>query len=95
VPYIKVSALMRYYIDGQPEALVAGETVVEALQDAVGRYPALKFHLFDSEGNLRRHIHVFINDRNIRDLEGLKSKLLPQDRVILLSSISGGARACF
>ena len=86
---------MRYYIDGQPEALVAGETVLDALQDAVSQFPALRFHLFDSGGNLRRHMNVFVNDQNIRDLEGLKSKLLPQDRVVLLASISGGSRVCF
>jgi sulfur-carrier protein len=90
MPYVKVGALMRYYINNQPEAAVGGATVWEALQDAVGQFPALKFHVFDSEGRLRRHINVFVNDRNVRDLKGLESPIKEQDRIILMASISGG-----
>ena len=90
MPVLKVGALMRYYIDNQPEALVHGATVLDALQDAVLQYPALKFHVFDSQGRLRRHINVFVNDENIRELKGLKTKLEENDRITLLASISGG-----
>ena len=90
MPVLKVGALMRYYIDNQPEVPVHGATVLDALQDAVFQYPALKFHVFDSNGRLRRHINVFVNDENIRDLKGLKTKLGDNDRITLLASISGG-----
>jgi molybdopterin synthase sulfur carrier subunit len=87
---LKVGALMRYYLDNQPEAIVHGATVLDALQDAVGQYPALKFHVFDSAGKLRRHINVFVNDQNVRDLEGLSTPVKDDDRIVLLASISGG-----
>lgn len=90
MPVLKVGALMRYYINNQPEVFVHGATVLDALQDAVAQYPALKFHVFDSSGKLRRHINVFVNDENIRDLKGLRTKLKENDRVTLLASISGG-----
>jgi molybdopterin converting factor small subunit len=90
MPVLKVGALMRYYLDNQPEALVHGATVLDALQDAVTQYPALKFHVFDSHGRLRRHINVFVNDENMRELNGLKTKLRENDRITLLASISGG-----
>jgi len=81
---------MRYYIDNQPEAAVQGATVIEVLNHAVEKYPTLKTHVFDSNGKLRRHIHVFVNDENIRELKGLKTKLKEDDRITLLASISGG-----
>lgn len=81
---------MRYYIDNQPEALVYGATVLDALGNAVEQYPGLKFHIFDSDGKLRRHINVFVNDENIRDLKGLKTELKEEDRITLMASISGG-----
>ena len=90
MPVLKVGALMRYYIDNQPQVLVHGTTVMSALQDAVSRYPALKFHVFDSQDRLRRHINIFVNDENIRDLKGLKTELAEDDSVTLLASISGG-----
>ena len=90
MPILKVGALMRYYLDNQTEVVVRGSTVEDALQDAVSQYPALKFHVFDSAGKLRRHINVFVNDQNVRDLSDLKTKLQEQDRIVLLASISGG-----
>jgi molybdopterin synthase sulfur carrier subunit len=69
---------------------VQGGTVSEALNDAVEKYSALKTHVFDSEGKLRRHINVFVNDENIRDLKGLDTTLKEEDRITLLASISGG-----
>ncbi len=81
---------MRYYIDNKPEAIVHGATVSDALNDAVTQYPALNFHIFDSEGKIRRHINVFVNNRNIRDFSGLKTRLEESDQIILMTSISGG-----
>ncbi len=90
MPVLKVGPLMRYYIDNKPEAIVHGLTVLDALHDVVTQYPALKFHLFDSEGKVRRHINVFINNENIRDFNGLETRLDENDQIILMASISGG-----
>jgi len=81
---------MRYYIDNKPEAAVYGATVIDVLNNAVDQYPSLKYHLFDSSGKIRRHINIFINDHNIRDLDGLQTRLREDDKVILMASISGG-----
>ena len=81
---------MRYYTDNRAETSVQGATVIEALNNAVEKYPALKTHVFDSDGKLRRHINVFVNDENIRDLKGLDTTLKEEDRITLLASISGG-----
>ncbi len=81
---------MRYYVDNQPELAVKGDTVLEALNDAVGQFPALRFHVFDSAGKLRRHLVVFVNDENIRDLQGAKTRLKENDRLLLLASSAGG-----
>jgi len=90
MPVLRVGPLMRYYIDNKPETAVQGATVLEALQDAVTQYPALKFHLFDSGGKVRRHINVFVNNQNIRELNGLETGLVESDQIILMASISGG-----
>ncbi len=90
MPVLKVGPLMRYYIDNKPEAVVHGETVSDALNDAVTQYPALKFHIFDSGGKIRRHINVFVNNQHIRDFNALETRLEESDQIILMTSISGG-----
>ena len=90
MPVLKVSALMKYYTDNQTEVAVLGATVIDALNDAVKKHRALKAQIFDSNGKLRRHINVFVNDENVKELKGLKTELKEEDRITLLASISGG-----
>lgn len=90
MPVLKVGPLMRYYVGNKAEIIVEGATLREALNDAVAQYPELKFHLFDSKGELRRHINIFLNDDNLRGAKRMKTKLEEDDRILLLASISGG-----
>ena len=90
MPNLRVPALMKFYIEGQTEVLLHGLTVSDAISDLVTRYPAIKPHIMDNNGALRRYINLFVNDTNIKDLNGLKTPIQDNDRIILLPSISGG-----
>ncbi len=82
---------MRYYVDGHTEIELPASSVAELLSALATRYPSVTFHLFDSNGVLRRHFNVFVNGVHIRELNGLETALNPDDRVILLASSSGGS----
>ena len=90
MPSLRVPALMKFYVNDQAEIPLQGSTVSAVLTDLVERYPAIRAHIFDKDGNLRRHINLFVNDANIRDLQGQETPLQDNDRIILLPSISGG-----
>jgi sulfur-carrier protein len=81
---------MKYYVNGQAEFSVSGSNVGEIIEKIVEQYPPVKFHLLDSDGNLRRHFNIFVNGIHIRDLDGMKTPLKEDDRVILMASAAGG-----
>lgn len=87
---LRVPGLFRYYLDGQAEVPVQGETVALALQDVLSRYPKMGPHLFDQKGQLRRHIHVFVNTEHIRNLQGLASQLRETDVIKIVPAVTGG-----
>ena len=87
---LKLPALLKYYVDNRSEVELNGETLADALTDLTTRYPTFKTHLVDSSGNLRRHVNFFVNEQNIKDLNGLQTALSPEDKIILIQSISGG-----
>ena len=87
---VRFPALMKYYVDNQTEILVSGSTVNELVENMLGKYPALKPHLFDSAGNLRRHFNIFVNGVHIRELNGLETRVNEDDKVILMASAAGG-----
>jgi molybdopterin converting factor small subunit len=90
MPVLKIPSLMRYYVNNQMEIHLHGDTVGTLIADLVHCYPGIRVHLMDQNGNLRRYINLFVNENNIRDLNGLDTILREDDRVVLLPSISGG-----
>ncbi|MCJ7810796.1 MAG: MoaD family protein [Dehalococcoidia bacterium] len=64
------------------------------VRDLLGRLeelrPALAHRLLDENGNITRFANVFVNGRDIRDLDGLDTPVLPNDEVTILPPAAGG-----
>lgn len=90
MPTVRFPALMKFYVDNQTEFEVNGSTVSELVNNVLIRYPALKPHLFDSTGGVRRHFNIFVNGVHLRDLSGMETPLKEGDKVILMASAAGG-----
>jgi len=56
----------------------------------VSLYPALKQHLFSEDGELRAFVNLFLNEEDIRHLQGINTPVSERDRLILIPSIAGG-----
>ena len=90
MPTIRVSSVISFYTDKLTSFEVPGTTALEAVQNAVLKYPQLKFHVFDSEGNLRRHISLFVNEVHVKELDGNETKVRKMDVVRILAAAAGG-----
>jgi MoaD family protein len=87
---IHVPGALRAYCGGAPELTLSAPRIREALQEIKRRYPDLYNGVCDETGAVRRHVNVFVNTSNIRDLDGLDSALSPGDAVTILPAVSGG-----
>ena len=90
MPTVRFPAAMKYYTEDHSEIEVPASSVREAVEAAAQRYPKLRPHVFDAQGNIRRHFNIFVNGEHVRDLDGEKTKLAENDRVILMASSAGG-----
>ncbi len=81
---------MKFYVDNQTEFEVNGSSVAELIENILILYPALKPHLFDSSGDLRRHFNIFVNGIHLRELNGMDTILKKNDKVIFMASAAGG-----
>lgn len=88
---VRFPAVMKYYVDNQTEFSVPAATAGELIEKVIEQYPAVKFHLVDAQGNLRKHFNVFVNGTHIRDLNGLDTPVNEEDKVILMASAAGGS----
>jgi molybdopterin converting factor small subunit len=90
MPTVRFPAVMKYYVDNQAEFPVSASSVQDLIEQVVQQYPSIKFHLLDSDGQLRRHFNIFVNGTHIRDLNGMDTMLKEDDKVILMASAAGG-----
>ncbi|HET7710785.1 MAG TPA: MoaD/ThiS family protein [Thermoanaerobaculia bacterium] len=87
---IFVPGLLRHDSGGKAELTVSAADVRTALGELEVRYPSLHRNLCDETGAVRRHVNLFVNSNNIRDLAGVESKLAAGDVLTILPAVSGG-----
>jgi molybdopterin converting factor small subunit len=90
MPILKIPTPLRTYTRGQSEVAVQGATVAEALDDLIAQFPTLKPHLKTENGSLRAFVNVFLDQNNVRDLEGLSTPLPSDATLRIIPSIAGG-----
>lgn len=81
---------LRVYCRGASELPIAAPTVRAALEDLERSQPALYRNVCDETGAVRRHLNVFVNSDNARDLDGVDTTLAPGDVLTILPAVSGG-----
>ena len=81
---------LRSYCAGASELSIAAGTIKAALEDLERNQTALYRNLCDETGVLRRHLNVFVNSDNVRDLAGVDTALTAGDVVTFLPAVSGG-----
>ena len=81
--------LKRYYPDLGP--IVSPETsIVNLIEYANKKYPGIKNYILDEQGNLRKHVQIFIGENLIRDRKGLSDKVPGDEEVYIMQALSGG-----
>jgi molybdopterin converting factor small subunit len=90
MPLIKIPTPLRPYVNGQAEVPVQGATAGAALEDMLAQFPAFRPHLCKDDGSLRAFVNLYLDKRNIRDLQGLDTPLAPEEILNLVPAIAGG-----
>ena len=54
------------------------------------QHPATKSQLFSEEGELNRYVNVYLNDEDVRVLDGLDTEVRDSDTLVILPAMAGG-----
>jgi sulfur-carrier protein len=87
---VYIPTALRLFTDGTSEVILEGENVTEVVASLVSTYGDLKTHLFTNEGKLRSFVNIYLNEEDIRHLDGLNTKTSANDKILLVPSIAGG-----
>lgn len=93
MPKVYIPSPLRQFVDDQRTVDLPGETVGEVVAALAASYPAVRTHLFDDADTLRSFVNVFVNEDDIRILQGLATPVTERDEVSLVPPIAGGSGA--
>lgn len=90
MPVLRIPTPWRVYTGGQAEVRLEGDTAGAMMAGLVQTYPVLRPHLFNSQGELRPYVNLFLNGENLKSRQGLETPLEADDQLMLVPAVAGG-----
>lgn len=87
---VLVPTPLRRLTGGQAKLEVSGSDVGALLVAINQQFPGITDKVLDDDGNVKRFINVFVNDDEIRTLQGLQTPVQANDRVSIVPAMAGG-----
>jgi len=92
MPVVRIPTVLRKHTDGEGQVTASGGTVREVFDQLIRAHPGLEDQLFE-EGELRGFVNVFVEDEDIRFIDGLDSPVEADDEISIMPAVAGGAQA--
>ena len=87
---VRIPTPLRSITKGSAEVPAKGETIDDVMKDLERQFPGLRERLMDEKGELRRFINLYVNDEDVRFLQGRTTALKEGDTVSIVPAIAGG-----
>ena len=87
---VKIPPVLRPRTGGETEVAADGTTVGEVLEALASAHPDTRDQLFADDGELNRYVNVYLNDEDVRVLDGLGTSVGQSDTVVILPAMAGG-----
>jgi sulfur-carrier protein len=86
---VRVPTILRDYTAGAKVVSATGESLGAVVKDLDVSYPGIADRLLDDSG-LRRFVNVYLNDEDVRFLDGLDTAVADNDSITILPAVAGG-----
>ena len=86
---VRIPTILRTYTDGARSVEASGDTLRSLIADLESSYPGIQERIVDDSG-LRRFVNVYLNDEDVRFLDGIETSLADGDVVTVLPAVAGG-----
>jgi sulfur-carrier protein len=91
MPTAKIPPVLRAHTGGESQVTLEGDDVGAVLRALAEAHPGVDKQLFDDAGELNRYVNVYLNDEDVRVLDGLDTAVAESDTIVILPAMAGGA----
>ena len=89
---VRIPTPLRAMTKGSADVQVTADTVGDLIEDLERQFPGMRERLVEENGEIRRFINIYVNQEDIRFLQGAKTALTQGDEVSIVPAIAGGGR---
>ncbi len=89
---VRIPTPLMKLTNNQSEVSAEGGTIAEILNNLESQYTGIKERICDESGAPRRFINIYLNEEDIRFLDGEKTGVKEGDEISIIPAIAGGAR---
>jgi molybdopterin synthase sulfur carrier subunit len=87
---VRIPPVLRPSTDGAKEVDADGENVGDVLRSLAETHPSTQAQIFAEGGELNRYVNVYLNDEDVRVLDGLDTPVGGSDVLVILPAMAGG-----
>ena len=87
---VRIPTPLRRLTNGAAEVSVDGEHISAVIDGLEAGYPGLKERICDENGDVRRFVNIYLNNEDIRFLDGTETKVAAEDELSIIPAIAGG-----
>ena len=88
---VRVPAMLRPTVGGERVVVAQGSTLRELITNVDERHPGFAGQLVESDGSQRRFVNIYLNDEDVRYLNGLDTAVEEGDVISILPAVAGGS----
>jgi len=87
---VRIPTPLRRLTQNQSDVEARGSTIQDLIDDLDSQYSGMKERLLDESGEVRRFVNIYVNEEDIRFLEGKQTPLKEGDSISIIPAIAGG-----
>jgi molybdopterin synthase sulfur carrier subunit len=87
---VKIPTQLRNLTGGEAEVQADGSTIGDLVIDLESKHPGFKERILDESGSVRRFVNVYVNDEDVRFLDGLSTVVSEGATVSIIPAVAGG-----
>ena len=88
---VRFTAVLQKHVDGNKEVEVSGNTIGALLEHLDERFAMLLRQLVDDQGDLHQFVNLYLNDEDIRYIDGVGTAVKDGDMLDILPALAGGS----
>ena len=87
---VRIPTPLMKLTNNKSEVTAEGSTITEILNDLEAQFGGIKERICEENGAPRRFINIYVNEEDIRFLDGEKSAVKEGDEISIIPAIAGG-----